>query len=360
MDVTNYVMLEMGQPLHAFDYNRLRENRIVVRRAEPGEVFSTLDGQSHSMHEETLMICDGERPVAVAGIMGGLNSEIFAGTKDVLLESAFFDPVTIRRGSKRLGLSTEASYRFERGIDIGGVQTALKRAIAFMSELAGGRVAKGFVDNYPRPHAVPEITLRVERTNRILGTKLSRDTVSEYLSSLEMEVHDLDEDRLEVRPPSCRVDITREADLVEEVARLTGYDKIPVTKPSIRSSEERDTPELILRDQVRSIMPGMGFTEIITYSFVSPDSADALGAHEESPLRSFVRLLKPLTVDQSVMRTSLIPGLMATLKTNVLHDEKALKLFEWGKVFMEKKGEPLPLEKTMLAAIMIRTGRTKP
>ena len=355
VDVTNYVLLELGQPLHAFDYNRLRENRIVVRRAREGETFTTLDGQSHSLNDETLMICDGQRQVAVAGIMGGLNSEIFAGTRDVLVESAFFDPVTIRRGSKWLGSSTEASYRFERGVDIEGVTTALKRSLLLISRLAGGKIARGLVDNYPKPYSRPLIDLGVDKTNRFLGTRASRGEINGYLSALEMEVYDADNNALRVKPPSFRVDITREVDLMEEVARLIGFDKIPVTYPSIRPSDEGEVPEITLRDKTGEIMAGLGFTEIITYSFITPDSADMLNAHEKSPLRSFVELLNPLTVDQSVMRTSLIPGLLSTVKTNVFHNEEDLKIFEWGKIFIRKEGDQQPFEKISLAAVM--TGR---
>ncbi len=352
VDVTNYVMLEMGQPLHAFDYNRLRENRIEVRRAEDGEDFTTLDGVTHNLNSEALMICDGARAVALAGIMGGLNSEIFSGTKNVLLESAFFDPVTIRRGSKHLGMSTEASYRFERGIDIEGVTIALKMAVSLISHLAGGNVAAGFIDNYPNTYTSPIIDLKVDKTNRFLGTTLSRDVIGKYLKALEMDVQDINENKLRVKPPSFRVDITREVDLMEEVARLDGFDNIPVTSPSVRPSEKGESAELVLRDKVRSIILGLGFTEIITYSFISPDSADILGADDKSSLRSFVKLLNPLTVDQSVMRTSLIPGLMSAVKTNSFHGEKELKLFEWGKIFIQIEGDQLPLEKNILAAII--------
>jgi phenylalanyl-tRNA synthetase beta chain len=359
VDVTNYVMLELGQPLHAFDYNRLNENRIVVRRAREGEVFSTLDGETRKLNSEILMICDGKRAVAVAGIMGGLNSEIFAGTRNVLLESAFFDPVTIRRGSKLLGLSTEASYRFERGSDVGGVTTALKRAVSLISDLAGGKIARGFIDNYPKPYSSPDISFRVDRANRILGTTIPSDEMTGYLKALGMEVINIKGDNLNIKPPSFRVDITREADIIEEVARLSGYENIPVTIPNIRPSEEREAPELVLREQARSIMIGLGFTEIITYSFISPDSADMLGAEEESPVRSFVHLMNPLTVDQSVMRTSLVPGLLSTIKNNILNQEKELKLFEWGKIFIRKEGEQLPLEKAFLAAVMTGPYRQK-
>jgi phenylalanyl-tRNA synthetase beta chain len=353
VDVSNYVMLEMGQPLHAFDYDRLRENRIVVRRAEEGEVFTTLDGQSRTMSPENLMICDGERPVALAGIMGGLNSEIFVGTENVLIESAFFDPVIIRRGSKRLGLSTEASYRFERGADIGGVGSALKRALSLMCRLSGGTIAEGLVDNYPKPWHPPLIQLRIDHANRILGTSLSQTAMKGSLEALEMEVRAVDENELLVQPPSFRVDIAREVDLIEEVARCYGFDQIPLTYPSIRPSEEGDSAEVFLQEQVRSIMTGLGFAEIITYSFISPESADILGAERDSSLRSFVALLNPLTVDQSVLRTSLIPGLMAAVKTNMVHDQKGLRLFEWGKRFVQKGGDQLPLEMISVAAVMI-------
>ncbi|MDY7036943.1 MAG: phenylalanine--tRNA ligase subunit beta, partial [Thermodesulfobacteriota bacterium] len=352
VDVTNYVMIEMGQPLHAFDYDRLRENRIVVRLAKEGETFTTLDGQTHILNKEILMICDGQRSVAVAGTMGGLNSEIFAGSRNVLIESAFFDPMTVRRGSKRLGLSTEASYRFERGIDIEGVTTALQRSLCLISRLTGRKVVKGLIDNYPRPHRSPVINLRVDRTNRFLGTSISREIMAEYMKALEMEVQDVDNNVIQVKPPAFRVDIAREIDLIEEVARLEGYDKIPVTIPNISPSEEGDIPELVLRDKIREIMVGLGFTELITYSFISPDFADLLGAEKETPLRKFVKLFNPLSADQSVMRTSLVPGLLAAIKTNITHGEEDLRLFEWGKIFLHQDTEELPLEMPFLGAII--------
>jgi phenylalanyl-tRNA synthetase beta chain len=352
VDVTNYVMLEMGQPLHAFDYHRLRENRIVVRRAQEGERFTTLDGQTHTLNSEALMICDAERAVALAGIMGGLNSEIFSGTTDVLVESAFFDPVTIRKSSKRLGVSTEASYRFERGADIGGTATALKRAISLISSLAGGRVATGLIDNYPKAYIPPVIDLRVDKTNKTLGTTLSGEAIQGHLRALDMEVQEVNKNEFRVTPPSFRVDISRDVDLIEEVARLHGYDKIPVTFPRIKPSEQGEAPELLFRDQVRSIMVGLGFSEVITYSFISPESADILSGEDERALRAFVELLNPLTIDQSVMRTSLIPGLFDTVKNNILHGEKGLRLFEWGKTFILRDGEQLPSERRYVAGVM--------
>ncbi|MEW6664268.1 MAG: phenylalanine--tRNA ligase subunit beta [Thermodesulfobacteriota bacterium] len=359
VDVTNYVLLELGQPLHAFDYDRLKENRIVVRRARDGESFTTLDGKTHTLGAENLMICDGERSVALAGIMGGLNSEIFAGSRNVLIESAYFDPVTIRRGSKRLGISTEASYRFERGIDIDGVPFALRRALMLMQELAGGDVKRGIIDRYPVPFRPSVINLRVEKTNRFLGTELEGDRMRRYLEALEMEVKPAGDGVFRVHPPSFRVDITREIDLIEEVARLEGYDRIPVTSPPVKPSEEKDPPHLILGDRVREIMAGFGFSEIISYSFIAPESVERLGAQAGSDLRAFVQLLNPLTVEQSVMRTSLAPGLLSAVKINHFQGEKDLRLFEWGRVFASRGKEELPQERYLVAAVMTGLARRK-
>jgi len=352
VDATNYVLLEMGQPLHAFDYDRLRGNSIVVRRAEEGEVFTTLDGQTRRLNREVLMICDSERPVALAGIMGGLNSEIFEGSRNVLVESAFFDPITIRRGSKYLGLSTEASYRFERGMDIEGTVDALKRALMLMKELAGGKIAKGVIDQYPKPYEPPVIDLRVPRTNAFLGTSMDQGTMMEYLRSLEMGVEKADGDTIRVKPPSFRVDITREVDLIEEISRLEGFESIPVTAPPVKVQEMGTEPEDQIRAKVREIMIGLGFTEIISYSFVSPDSADIIQAEDSSAIRSFVRLRNPLSTEQSVMRTSLLPGLLDAVKLNSSYGEENLKLFEIGRVFVARKGEDLPLERPFLTSVM--------
>jgi phenylalanyl-tRNA synthetase beta chain len=221
VDVTNFVLMEMGQPLHAFDFDRLAEHRIVVKTAQEGQAFTTLDGIERSLSSDMLMICDGNGPIALAGIMGGLESEIEDHTTAVLIESAYFNPITTRRTAKRLGLSTESSHRFERGVDPVGVGRALDRAAQLMVELAGGRLAEGVVD----------IELSLKRTNRLLGTRLSQDEVGLHLKSIEMDIEALDEDQLKVVPPSFRVDVARPEDLMEEVARLRGYDQIPTTNP---------------------------------------------------------------------------------------------------------------------------------
>jgi phenylalanyl-tRNA synthetase beta chain len=352
VDITNYVMMEMGQPLHAFDYNRLKENRIVVKRARTGDRFSTLDGQTRTLTNETLMICDSDRFVGVAGIMGGLNSEIFAGTTNVLVESAYFDPVVIRRSAKRLGLSTEASYRFERGIDIEGVPRALKRSLGLMVQLSDGEAASGILDNYPRPYAPREIRFRPDRCNAYLGTALSGESMSDYLRSLEMDVRKENGEVLLVIPPSFRVDITREVDLTEEVARLHGYNEIPVTPALIRPHGENEMPELAFGDRLRSQLASFGFTEIITYSFIAPEAIDSLNPGGGAETEQLVKIMNPLSSDQSVLRTSLIPGLLDTLKTNLSHGEKEMKFFEWGKTFQNRGDGLQPIETKRLVAVM--------
>lgn len=345
VDITNYVMLELGQPLHAFDMDRLKGPKIIVRCAKEGEEFTTLDGVTHKLFPEVLLICDAERAVALAGIMGGLNSEIEEDTKNVFLEAAFFDPTTIRRGAKLLGISTEASYRFERGIDIEAVTVALRRAISLMYKLADGKPLKGIIDNYPIPYRPFSITMSVKKANRFLGTSLSKEKIKGYLSALKMEVKDIDEDKIGVIPPSFRMDISREADLFEEIARLDGYENIPVTLPYIRPSEQEEAQELRFEQDIRNIMVGMGFTEIITYSFISPEFRNSIGIPG-----NFVTIINPLTKDQSVMRTSLVPGVLEAIKTNISYNEYNLRLFEIGKVFIKRGEEELPEERSFLCA----------
>ncbi|MCP4577096.1 MAG: phenylalanine--tRNA ligase subunit beta, partial [Deltaproteobacteria bacterium] len=231
VDITNFVMMELGQPLHAFDYDRLFENRIVVRRAEKGEVFTTLDQKERTLTSENLMICDGEKPVALAGVMGGLNSEIEKATTNVLIESACFDPVSVRKTSKRLGLSTDASHRFERGVDPDGTVTAADRAAQLMTKIAGGRLVKGTIDSHPKPYQPKTISLNTAYTNRLLGTEVDPDQIKSHLAAIEFEAEQEDSDTLKVSVPSFRVDVVRPEDLIEEVARLSGYNNIKTTFP---------------------------------------------------------------------------------------------------------------------------------
>ena len=246
VDITNFVLLETGQPLHAFDYDLLAENRIVVRTARPNEPFTTLDGVPRILSPDMLVIADGQKAVALAGIMGGLDSEIRNETRNVLLESAFFNPVSIRRTAKKLGLSTEASVRFERGVDIEGILPAADRAAQLMQEFGGGTVVAGVVDQYPRPRSSPPITLDVAQAGRFLGVKVTTDQALDIGRRLGLPMVRKGGDRIEVQPPSFRRDLTRPVDLTEELARMIGYDQIPISYPRGASTAAKEPQSLVL------------------------------------------------------------------------------------------------------------------
>jgi phenylalanyl-tRNA synthetase beta chain len=352
VDVTNYVMLEMGQPLHAFDFNRLEEKRIVVRTAAPGFTFTTLDGTGRRMPKDALMICDGKKPVALAGIMGGLNSEVEEDTTDILLESAYFDPMGIRRTSKQLGLTTEASIRFERGIDPNGSLRAAERAADLMAALAGGTVSTGAVDAYPRKIEPLQIPLRVSRVNQILGTSLSAKEVRTQLTHLHLEVRESGADSFRVTAPTYRVDLTREIDLIEEVARLHGFHRIPVTLPSGRVSPQKKTAMQIGMKRARSLLTGFGFWEVITYSFISPQVLLDLQISPSDRKGRGLPLQNPLSEDQGIMRTTLVPGLLHTVRSNLHRQNLDLKLFEMGRVFFPRRSEEQPEEVEFLGGVL--------
>jgi phenylalanyl-tRNA synthetase beta chain len=352
VDVTNFVLMEMGQPLHAFDFNRLAQGRIVVKTAREGQTFTTLDGMERKLSSEVLMICDGKEPVALAGIMGGLDSEIEDDTTQVLIESAYFNPTTTRRTAKQLGLSTESSYRFERGVDHGGVVRALDRATQLICRLAGGKLASGIIDEYPKPIPEKVIELSTNRTNRLLGTSFDRDKIASYLESVELDVKILDEDRLKVVPPTFRVDLERPQDLMEEVARLSGYNGIVTTHPVTEVLAKEQKEELQVRKQLKEVLSGCGFFENITYSFIGKDACDKLLLAGNDYRRQMISILNPLTEAQDVMRTSLLPCLLGTMLQNVTQQNKDLKIFELGKIFLKNtQEEELPTEVEMISAL---------
>ena len=358
VDITNFVMMEMGQPLHAFDFDRLAENRIVVRLAMEGERFSTLDEKERSLASHILMICDGEKPVAIGGVMGGLNSEIEPSTRRVLIESACFNPASIRRTSKRLGLGTDASHRFERGVDPEGTRTALDRAAQLMAEIGGGTLMEGVIDEYPQKALLNKVRLSVSETNRFLGTDLSLSTMEDLLGSIEFSVQRDDEDTLVVVPPSFRVDVKRPVDLMEEIARLSGYNAIPTTLPSISAGTKLPSKEMDLRDKIKQLMTGFGFTETINYSFMNKFSCDQLCLPSDDPRRRLVEILNPLTEEQTVMRTSMIPGMLGAMHRNAAQQIRNLRLFESGKIYIDKNREELPEEIEMLTGLW--TGARSP
>ncbi|RLB07940.1 MAG: phenylalanine--tRNA ligase subunit beta [Deltaproteobacteria bacterium] len=350
VDVTNYVMLEYGQPLHAFDYDRIKGGQIVVKRAAEGETFFTLDGMERALDRDTLMICDAARPVAIGGIMGGLNSEIQDDTSRVLLESAYFSPAGIRRTSRALGLQTESSYRFERGVDPEGVLPASLRAASLIAELAAGEVAKGVIDCYPSPIPRPQIRLRLAKVNALLGMSLEQKEVEGILERLGIEVKEDQGKEWVLSPPTYRSDITREIDVIEEIGRLKGYDSIPVEIPKMWILPQKRGSEDELEKRAKEVLVGLGFYEVITYSFISPQSLRALRLPSDDPRVHPLPLLNPLTEEQSVMRTTLLPGLLTTASYNLSHKNRDLKLFEIREVYFPKKGK-LPEEKRSLAGL---------
>lgn len=358
VDVTNFVMLETGQPLHAFDFNFLEGERIIVRTARGGESFTTLDGKPRTLSEQMLLICDARKPIAIAGVMGGENSEIQNSTTTVLIESAYFNPGSVRKTSKLLGLGTDASYRFERGIDPHGTVRSLLRAAELMVRVSGGTEVGGVIDMHPQVAAPRRISLKVSATNRLLGTDLSRKDITSLLSGIEINCDEIgfteNDDEMVFPVPSFRVDLERPEDLMEEVARLYGYENIPTTLPVMTATIgilEKTSPRS-LRETCRQKLTGLGFSEAINYSFVNRDCTEKLLFSEKDPRRHTIAVLNPLTEDQAVMRTSLVPGLLETMARNLSKQIKTLRLFEVGNVFLDQGAERLPEERETLAALL--------
>lgn len=349
VDITNYVMLEYGQPIHAFDIRDIADSRIIVDTAEEGELFTTLDGTERKLSSSMLMIKDGKRSVAIGGVMGGLNSEIKEDTATILIECANFNGDSVRSTSKKLALRTEASSRYEKGIDPNLCEVAADRVCRLIELLGAGTVTKGSVDVYPAKPESNSVTVRVDRINAILGIDLSGKEIEELLESLEMEVARLG-NTMKVTPPSIRMDLQEEIDFVEEVARIYGYDRLPVTLPK-GNSEAGKSRERSLKDLTRTIMTGLGANEIQTYSFVSPKGVDNVRIAEDSWERNFVRLLNPLGEENSVMRTILTPNLLEVLGRNYSRNIGQVRAFEIGNTFFKSLDEeaPLPEERDSMA-----------
>jgi len=334
VDATNYVMLEWGQPLHAFDLNRLSDRRIVVRAAAAGEQLVTLDGVARDLDPEVLVIADARRAVALAGIMGGAETEIGAGTRHVLLEAAAFAPASVRRTSRRFGLRTEASARFERGVDPDGGARAARRAAQMIAELAGGRCT-GAVDVYPAPVRRPVITLRLARIARLLGTQVPADDVVAILTRLGLEVRRAGE-TLHAVPPVARRDLEREEDLIEEVARHWGYDRIPEAMPVEVMQQGRRPARLEAEAAARDALVRSGLTEAITISLINMPLLERLNLDYRHPWRQAVHVENPLTSEHTRLRPCLLPSLLEAVRVNASRRREAVHLFEIGRVFSRK------------------------
>ncbi|MBQ6495781.1 MAG: phenylalanine--tRNA ligase subunit beta [Firmicutes bacterium] len=340
VDITNFVMLEYGQPLHAFDIKEVHGGKIIVENAASGEKFTTLDESERTMDGDMLMIKDAERSIAIAGVMGGLNSEIEESTKTIIIESANFNGDSVRATSKKLGLRTEASSRFEKGIDPNLTEAAADRVCRLIEMIGAGKVCEGSVDVYPNPASAKVIDVRVDRINHVLGIDLSREEMVGMLEGLEIGVGGSG-NIMTVTPPTVRQDLLEEEDYIEEVARMYGYDKLPVTLP--KGNNEAGMPyEREVRDLCREALCGMGLNEIQTYSFVSPSGVDKIRIDEDSWERAFVRIINPLGEENSVMRTVLTPNMLEVLARNYSRNIEKVEAFEIGNTFMEN---PINLDK---------------
>ena len=355
VDITNYVMEEFGQPMHAYDLDTIANQEIVVRRAGKDEKFVTLDGQERIMDENVLMICDGEKAVGIAGIMGGENSMITDDVKTVLFEAACFDGTSIRLSSKRIGLRTDASGKFEKGLDPNNAQAAIDRACQLMEELGAGEVVGGLVDVCSETREPSRVKFEPEKINKLLGTSLTKEEMIDYLGRVELAY---DEKTDEIVTPTFRQDIHCNADVAEEVARFYGYDKIPMTLPTGEATTGKLPFKLRIQEVARDIAEYCGFSEGMSYSFESPKVFDKLCIPEDSDLRKVITISNPLGEDYSIMRTSTLNGMLASLSTNYNRRNKDVRLYELGNIYLPKSlpVTELPDERTMFTLGMYGKG----
>ena len=355
VDITNYVMEEFGQPMHAYDLDTIANREIIVRRAGKDEKFVTLDGQERTMDENVLMICDGEKAVGIAGIMGGENSMITDDVKTVLFEAACFDGTSIRLSSKRIGLRTDASGKFEKGLDPNNAQAAIDRACQLMEELGAGEVVGGMVDVCSETREPSRVKFEPEKINKLLGTSLTKEEMIDYLGRVELAY---DEKTDEIVAPTFRQDIHCNADVAEEVARFYGYDKIPMTLPTGEATTGKLPFKLRIQEVARDIAEYCGFSEGMSYSFESPKVFDKLCIPEDSDLRKVITISNPLGEDYSIMRTSTLNGMLASLSTNYNRRNKDVRLYELGNIYLPKSlpVTELPDERTMFTLGMYGKG----
>ena len=352
VDITNFVMMEMGQPLHAFDFDEVAKGKIIIRRAGSDTNFTTLDSKDHKLESDMLMICDGKRPVALAGVMGGENSEISNSTTRVLVESAYFNPISIRKTAKKTGIASDASHRFERGVDPDGTVKALNRAVSLMAQICGATIAKDIIDEHPNKPVPLELDLNTNALNTRLGTNLSTDAIGEILTSVEFKVEKTDDILLKVGVPFFRVDVIRPEDLSEEVARLWGYNNIQTSYPLVPAKGKLLDEKISFREKIRQIMTGFSFSEVINYNFINENSCDRLNLLDNDKRRYVETILNPISDQMSVLRSSLIPGLLETMKRNISQQSDTLKFFEIGKIFFATQKGSLPEEKEMIAGLI--------
>lgn len=348
VDITNYVLLETGQPLHAFDLKKINGAKIEVRGARAGESIETIDCKVRPLETGTLVIADENSPVALAGVMGGKASEVGDGTVDILLEGAWFEPTAVRRSSKKNALSTDSSYRFERGVDIERVTGAIDMAASMINAIAGGKTAKGIIDIYPNRHKPEIIIFKAERAGDIIGVTISIDKLEKIFTTLGITVERGNDGILLCAPPSYRQDIRTEADLIEEAARIHGYDNIPIGMPTAALTLASVPKRTRLARRLRETLVSAGFFEAVNYSFVSHE----LFTLDSNAEKKGVVILNPLAEDQSVLRDSLIPSLLDTLRRNIQKKNENVSFFEIAPAFMHADGAKLPDERWKVSGVM--------
>ncbi|MGI6129215.1 MAG: phenylalanine--tRNA ligase subunit beta [bacterium] len=339
VDITNYVMLETGQPLHAFDCSTLAQDKIIVRRAQPGETLMTLDGTTHTLTEEMLVIADGEKPQGLAGVMGGLASEVTPDTKMVLLESACFDNINIRRTARSLGFRTEASFRYERNVDPNGALYAVLRVQALLQELNAGELV-AISDVYPEPVLPSTIKINLNRVRQLIGAPVTDEFMKEALGKLQLDVVSTDDTSFTVTIPTFRPDLKQEADLVEEVARLYGFDNIPATPLEGKLEIGKEPLEIKMEHMIKRRLLSFGLSEVQTYSFIDHACIDKLKLEPADKKKQQIPLLFPLSQEQSVLRTTLVPSLLEVTATNQRRKARSINIFEINRVYLPQQ---LPL-----------------
>lgn len=355
VDITNFVFLELGQPLHAFDYEKIADNTIVVRSAKADEKITTLDGKERNLTQEMLVIADAEKPIAIAGVIGGLDSEVKGATTKIVLESAYFRPASIRKTSKALGVQTDASKKFERGADPKGILFALDRAAMLIAVLTGGKIASGFYDVKEKDFQDAHILCRLSRINGLLGTHLSMSEVESIFRRLGFGLSWDGKDIFTVKVPTYRVDVNQEVDLIEEVARIFGYDNIPRRSANHHTSEIPHSPIYLFEREVRTRLIAEGLQEFLTCDLIGPSILE-IASDPNTPEDAYIKVLNPTSVEQSILRTSLLPGLLQLVKFNSDHEVPNVAGFEVGRVH-SKNGDQY---KEQTVAGIVLSGKSAP
>ena len=353
VDITNYILMELGQPLHAFDYDKLAGDEIIVRRAKEGEELITLDDEKKELDEEMLVIADAEKPVCLGGVMGGANSEVTEKTTTLFLESANFAPGSVRRTAKKLKIHSDSAHRFERGVDINGVEYALNRAAELIAEIGNGEVLTSYKDVYPKEVTPKEILVRPQRVRKILGVELAKVKIKSYLERLHFDVEDKGVN-LAVKVPTHRVDVEKEIDLIEEIARIYGYDKVEPEKAKVALKQGKKTWQQKVKTKTKDLLTDLGLFEVQNYSFINQNEFDKLKLGTDDELRNVVEINNPVNEEHTIMRSTLLPSLLENISLNINRGREEISIFELNTVFTPQEDSKLPAERFKLSCAVMK------